>query len=112
MTENMVYIYIVRLVTVYIQGPSNFAQRIMILPYCIKNLLTGSVNVYCVIVYNVQEIFSQVLKMYTWETSFEKKVSEIRAQEMKYFMKIAIIIAFFSLFTFHGPFMVNIADSN
>ncbi|KAL5020046.1 hypothetical protein ScPMuIL_002938 [Solemya velum] len=48
----------------------------------------------------------KVLKMYTWETSFEQKVCQIRAKEMIYLMKIAIIVAFFSLFSFHGSFMI------
>ncbi|XP_060602685.1 multidrug resistance-associated protein 1-like [Ruditapes philippinarum] len=49
----------------------------------------------------------KVLKMYTWEIPFQKKVTAIRAEELSRLWKYAMLTAVAILFSIHSPFMVN-----
>ncbi|XP_045182658.2 multidrug resistance-associated protein 1-like [Mercenaria mercenaria] len=49
----------------------------------------------------------KVLKMYTWEIPFQKKVSAIRKEEISRLWKYAMLTAVAILFSIHSPFMVN-----
>ena len=54
----------------------------------------------------------QVLKLYAWEESFIRKVSEVRKKELKQLKNAAYLNASFS-FTFTcAPFMVSYASSS
>ena len=49
----------------------------------------------------------QVLKLYAWEPSFDKRVSQIRMQEIAYLLKIAILYLCTGLCWNIAPFLVN-----
>ncbi|XP_062605644.1 multidrug resistance-associated protein 1-like, partial [Saccostrea cucullata] len=49
----------------------------------------------------------KVLKMYTWEPSFTKKLLDIRLREMVFFKKVCVVTAFSTLFSVHSPFMMS-----
>ncbi|XP_062568069.1 multidrug resistance-associated protein 1-like [Saccostrea cucullata] len=49
----------------------------------------------------------KVLKMYTWETPFTKKLLNIRLREMFFLKKVCVVTAFSTLFSVHSPFMMS-----
>ncbi|XP_061170519.1 multidrug resistance-associated protein 1-like [Saccostrea echinata] len=49
----------------------------------------------------------KVLKMYTWEPSFTKKLLNIRSREMVFLKKVCVVTAFSTLFSVHSPFMMS-----
>ncbi|XP_060602679.1 multidrug resistance-associated protein 1-like isoform X1 [Ruditapes philippinarum] len=51
----------------------------------------------------------KVLKMYTWERPFQKKVSALRNKEVYVLRKVAVVIAVALFLSFFSPFMVSYA---
>ncbi|XP_053400725.1 multidrug resistance-associated protein 1-like isoform X1 [Mercenaria mercenaria] len=51
----------------------------------------------------------KVLKMYTWERPFQKKVSSLRNKEVYILRKVAVVIAVALFLSFFSPFMVSYA---
>ncbi|XP_062608623.1 multidrug resistance-associated protein 1-like [Saccostrea cucullata] len=49
----------------------------------------------------------KVLKMYTWEPPFTKKLLNIRLREMFFLKKVCVVTAFSTLFSVHSPFMMS-----
>ena len=52
----------------------------------------------------------QVLKLYAWEPSFEKKVTEIRDKELNVLKKAAYLNAISTFFWTSAPFLVSLKN--
>ena len=51
--------------------------------------------------------FAQVLKMYTWEEPFQKRVLDMRQEELSRLWKYALLTATAIMISVHSPFMVR-----
>lgn len=49
----------------------------------------------------------KVLKLYAWESPFEKKVMQIRAKELEVLRKAAVVIACNAFTMYCAPFLVG-----
>ena len=58
--------------------------------------------------YSCTFLYLQVLKLYAWEPSFEKKVADIRNKELDVLKKAAYLNAISTFFWTSAPFLVSI----